>query len=198
MASVVDISPPRPAATPAFRRLRTASRGLEWLFTGLLVVFVALTVFGLGVLLFYHGTVLAFGSRGGLITLSGPVPPDFLPLRDWRFDQRLAYGPVWIVRSTPALGLFWCLRALFRLYGDAEVFTERTARLIKWMGIWLVADAVAPLICHLVLSATGYEIDKAWAHMKSVEEAVLGAVVFVIALVMQAGREIEEDREGFI
>jgi hypothetical protein len=27
---------------------------------------------------------------------------------------------------------------------------------------------------------------------------VLGAVVFVIAMVMQAGREIEEDREGFV
>lgn len=198
MAAVIDIAPPQPAATPSFRRIRTASRVLEWLFTGLLAVFVALTVFGLGVLFFYHGTILAFGPRGGLITTSGPVPPDFLPLRDWRLDQRLAYGPVWIVRSAPAVGLFWCLRALFRLYGEAEVFTERTARLIKWMGIWLVADAVAPLLCHLALSATGYEIDKAWAHMKSVEEAVLGAVVFVIALVMQAGREIEEDREGFV
>ena len=52
--------------------------------------------------------------------------------------------------------------------------------------------------CHLVLSATGYEIDGAWAHMTSVQEAILGAVVFVIALVMQAGREIEEDREGFV
>ena len=198
MASIVDISPPRPVSTPAFRRLWMASRGLEWLFAALLVIFVVLTVFGLGVLFFYHGTVLAFGPRGGLITTSGPVPPDFLPLRDWRFDQRLAYGPVWIVRSAPAVGLFWCLRALFRLYGAAEVFTERTARLIKWMGIWLVADALVPLACHLALSATGYEIDKAWAHMKSIEEAVLGAVVFVIALVMQAGREIEEDREGFI
>jgi hypothetical protein len=34
--------------------------------------------------------------------------------------------------------------------------------------------------------------------MAAVQELVLGAVVFVIALVMQAGREIEEDREGFI
>jgi hypothetical protein len=197
MVAVVDISPPKSAAPPSVRKIRIASRGLEWLFTGLLAAFLALTAAGLGLLFFYHGTMLAFGPQGGVIS-TGPVPPGYLPLRDWRFDQRLAYAPVWIVRSVPTIGLFWCLRALFRLYGEAEVFTERTARLIKWMGVWLVADAVAPLVCHLVLSVTGYEIDKAWAHLKSVEEAVLGAVVFVIALVMRAGHEIEEDREGFI
>jgi hypothetical protein len=197
MASVIDLAPPRPAPTPSFRRLRTASRGLEWLFAGLLAAFVTLTAVGFGVLFFYHGTMIAFGPKGGVIS-TGPVPASYLALHDWRFDQRLAYAPVWIARSAPTIGLFACLRALFRLYGDAEVFTERTARLIRWMGIWLVVDAVTPLACHLVLSATGYEIDKAWAHMASVQELVLGAVVFVIALVMQAGREIEEDREGFV
>jgi len=197
MASVVDISPQASLAPPSVRKIRTASRGLEWLFTALLAAFIALAAVGLGVLFFYHGTMIAFGPKGGVIS-TGAVPPDYLPLRDWRFDQRLAYAPVWIARSAPTIGLFWCLRALFRLYGDAEVFTERTARLIRWMGIWLVADAVAPLLCHVVLSATGYEIDKAWAHMAAVQEAVLGAVVFVIALVMQAGHEIEQDREGFV
>lgn len=197
MAAIVDISPPETLAPPSVRKIRIASRGLEWLFTGLLMAFVALTAVGFGVLFFYHGAMLAFGPKGGVIS-TGAVPPGYLPLRDWRFDQRLAYAPVWMVRSAPTIGLFWCLRALFRLYSDAEVFTERTARLIKWMGVWLIADAVAPLLCHLALSATGYEIDKAWAHMTSVQEAVLGAVVFVIALVMQAGHEIEQDREGFV
>ncbi|THD59743.1 DUF2975 domain-containing protein [Phenylobacterium sp.] len=197
MASIVDISPPQSVAPPSVRKIRIASRGLEWLFTGLLAAFITLTAVGFGVLFFYHGTMIAFGPKGGVIS-TGPVPTGYLALRDWRFDQRLAYAPVWIARSFPTIGLFSCLRGLFRLYGDAEVFTERTARLIRWMGIWLVADAVAPLLCHLALSATGYEIDKAWAHMTSVQEAVLGAVVFVIALVMQAGHEIEQDREGFI
>jgi Protein of unknown function (DUF2975) len=197
MASIVDISPPESIAPPSVRKIRSASRGLEWLFTGLLVAFIVLTVVGFGMLFFYHGAMIAFGPRGGIIS-TGSVPSDYLPLRDWRFDQRLAYAPVWIVRSAPTIGLFCCLRALFRLYGDAEVFTERTARLIRWMGVWLVVDAVAPLLCHLALSATGYEIDKAWAHMTSLQEAVLGAVVFVIAGVMQAGHEIEQDREGFV
>ncbi len=197
MAAIVDISPPQTAAPPSVRKIRIASRGLEWLFAGLLVAFVTMTAVGFGLLFFYHGTMIAFGPKGGVIS-AGPVPAGYLALRDWRFDQRLAYAPVWLARSAPTIGLFWCLRALFRLYGDAEVFTQRTARLIRWMGVWLLVDALAPLLCHLILSATGYEIDKAWAHMTSVQEAVLGAIVFVVALVMQAGHEIEEDREGFI
>jgi hypothetical protein len=46
--------------------------------------------------------------------------------------------------------------------------------------------------------ATGYEIDKNWAHMASVQAFVLGLLVFVIGQVMQVGREIEEDREAFV
>ena len=90
------------------------------------------------------------------------------------------------------------LRTLFRLYGQGQVFTARNAALIKTMGAALIAHAAAPFACHLVLSATGYEIDKNWAHMVSFDEALLRAVVFVIAWVMQAGHEIEQDREGFV
>jgi hypothetical protein len=110
----------------------------------------------------------------------------------------LAYVPVVIVRGLPSIGLFWSLRELFRLYGRGQVFAARNAQLIQIMGVSLIADAAAPFLCHLVLTATGYEIDKMWAHMAAVQELVLGAVVFVIALVMQAGHEIEEDREGFV
>ena len=61
MASIVDISPPRAAPTPAFRRLRMASGGLEWLFAGLFWAFVALAVFSLWVLWAYQGTLITVG-----------------------------------------------------------------------------------------------------------------------------------------
>lgn len=199
MADVVDlVPPPRAGLTPSYRKIRAASRGFELLFTVLLVVFVALMLFSLWVLLFYQGTQIAVGPRGGLISFDGRLPPDFIPFRDWRLDQKLAYVPSVIVRALPSLGLFWCLRQLFRLYGQGVVFSAGNATLIKAMGVCLIADAVAPFACHVVLSATGYEIDKMWAHARAVQELVLGAVVFVIALVMQAGHEIEQDREGFV
>src|SRR6185312_11708070 len=116
-------------------------------FTGLLVAFAALTAAGFGLLFFYHGQMLAFGPKGGLIT-TGPVPPDYLPLGAWRLDQRLAYAPVWAVRSAPTLGLFWALRELFRLYGRGQVFAARNARLIKLMGVCLIVNAASPFLCH--------------------------------------------------
>jgi len=195
--AVFDITPQRPALPPSFRKIRAASRGFEILFTALFVFFIALAVFSLWVLFFYQGAMIAVGPRGGLLT-TAPLPPDFIPFGDWRWDQKLAYAPVVLVRAAPTLGLFWCLRALFRLYRQGQVFAARNAQLIKWMGVCLVADAAAPFLCHLALSATGSEIDKMWAHMAAPQELVLGAVVFVIALVMQAGHEIEQDREGFV
>jgi hypothetical protein len=198
MASVIDLAPPRAAATPSFRKIRAASRGFEVLFTLLFAVFVLLAIFSLWILLFYQGDVITIGPRGGMITTAGHPPPDFIPFRDFRLDQKLAYVPDVIVRALPSIFLFWNLRQLFRLYSQGQVFTARNARLIQGMGVCLIADAALPFLCHLVLSVTGYEIDKMWAHIASVQELVLGAVVFVIALVMQAGHEIEQDREGFV
>jgi hypothetical protein len=198
MASVVDIAPPRPAPTPSFRKIRAASRGFEILFTVLFAFFILLAIFSLWILLFYQGDIITIGPRGGMITTAGHPPPDFLPFRSYRLDQKLVYVPDVIIRALPSIFLFWNLRQLFRLYRQGQVFTARNARLIQGMGLCLIADAALPFLCHLVLSATGYEIDKMWAHMAAIQELILGAVVFVIALVMQAGHEIEEDREGFI
>jgi len=197
MASVIDLAPPPPAQSPSYRTIRRASRGFELLFVGLFAAFIALMAFSLWVLWFYQGTLIVVGPRGGLIT-TAPPPPDFIPFRDWPLAEKLAYTPDVIFRAAPTLGLFWCLRSLFRAYSQGQVFTARNAGLIKIMGVCLIVDAAAPFLCHLALSATGYEIDKQWAHMAAVQELVLGAVVFVIALVMQAGHEIEQDREGFI
>ena len=197
MASVVNIAPARPAPSPSYRKIRAVSHGFELLFSVLFVAFIALVLFSLWVLFFYQGTMIAIGPRGGLLT-TDPLPPDFIPFSAWRLDQKLAYAPDVIVRGAPAICMFWCLRALFRLYSQGRVFTVRNAALIKTIGVCLIVDAVAPFACHLALSATGYEIDKVWAHMAALQELVLGAVVFVIALVMQAGHEIEQDRDGFV
>jgi hypothetical protein len=163
----------------------------------LFVAFIGLAIFSLWVLWFYQGTKILVGPRGGLIT-TAPPPADFIPFRDWPLGEKIAYTPDVLFRAAPTIALFWCLRSLFRAYARGQVFTARNAGLIKAMGLCLGMDAAAPFLCHLVLSATGYEIDKMWAHLAAVQELVLGAVVFVIALVMQAGHEIEQDREGFV
>ena len=197
MASIVELTPPKPAPAPSYRRIRRASRGFEILFGALFWGFIALAVAALGILFFYRGTMLAFGPHGGIFT-TGPVPAGYLAVSRWPLGEKLAYVPVVLAQSAPVIGLFWSLARLFRLYRQGVVFAPANARLIQLSGACLVAAAVTPFACHLVLGATGYEIDGLWAHMASLQELVLGGVVLVIAQVMQAGHEIEEDREGFV
>ena len=94
--------------------------------------------------------------------------------------------------------LFFSLRRLFGLYAEGVVFAAENARCIRWVGIALIANAVAPGLGVLFLTSLNLVIDHQWLHASSVQELVLGAVVYVIAQVMQVGHEIEEERSQII
>ncbi len=191
MASVVDIAPSRPALSPSFRQIQGASRVLEWVFTTHFVVFLMLAVCSSWVLLFYQGGVITIGP----ITNAGHPPPDFVLFRP---DQKLACVACDIGRAIPPICMFWCLRSLFRSYARGQVFTPSNASLIKVLAICLLVDAALPFFLRLVMGAAAGETDEIWDHMAIIKGVFLGPVVAVIALVMQAGHEIEQDREGFV
>ncbi len=194
MTAVVQFPSPI-APPPPHRRLRLASRALSWLFTGLLVlVGVGAAVLIAGVLA-YPGDDYRIGSSAVWI---GDGSPDSVPFHSLTLPHRLVYAAVGAVRVAPSLMILWHLRALFGLYARGEVFGRGNSRHIGRTGVWLCAYAAAPFLCHLVLRATGYEIDRNWLHLSSVQALVLGLLVFVIARVMQVGHEIEEERKGFI
>jgi uncharacterized membrane protein len=197
MADVFEFSP-GVAEHPAYRRVRAGSRGFALLFGALLWAFVALTVFGVWAVLLYRGGVISLGAPGGAISTEGDPPPGYVTFASLSLVHRMVYALVWIVRSAPMVLLFWNLQGLFRLYARGQVFAARNARHLQWVGIALLADAILPFVCHLALHATGFEIDRNWAHMTSLQELLLGSLVLVIAQVMLVGHEIEEDREGFI
>jgi hypothetical protein len=198
MAEVIDLARPRGPPTPSYQHIRTGSRIFAVLFTGLLVFFSAVTILGAWVVLFYRGAGITLNSHGVLISLGRPPPVGAVTFASLSVVHRLAYAGVWLTRAAPTLFLFGYLRQLFGLYARGQVFAPRNADLIKAMGVCLIADGLLPFVIHLAPSATGYEIDRNWAHMVSLQELVLGGVVFVVAGVMQVGREIEEDREGFV
>lgn len=183
------------AETAAQRRVRLGSRGLVWLFTGLLVLSTAILVAALLTMLFYKGELVRIGPDNCYI---GKGPPNSVAFGSLPLPHRLIYCLVGIVRATPIIMLFWSLRSLFRLYARGRVFARENGQTFSRIGGWLCAYALSPFVCHLFLSATGYEIDKNWAHMASVQAFVLGLLVLVIGQVMQVGREIEEDREAFV
>jgi hypothetical protein len=181
--------------TPAQRRVRLGSRALEILFAALLTLSAAILITALVTMLFYKGELVRIGPDNCYI---GEGPANSVAFGSLPLVHRLVYCLVGIVRATPIIMLFWSLRGLFRLYAKGRVFSRANGRSFSRIGGWLCAYAASPFVCHLALSATGYEIDKNWAHMASVQAFVLGLLVLVIGQVMQVGREIEEDREAFV
>jgi len=181
--------------TPAQRRVRLGSRALAWLFTGLLALSSAILLTALVTMIFYKGELVRIGPDNCYI---GEGPPNSVAFGSLPLPHRLVYCLVGIVRATPIIMLFWSLRSLFGLYAKGQVFSRPNGQAFSRIGGWLCAYALSPFVCHLALSATGYEIDKNWAHMASLQAFVLGLLVFVIGQVMQVGREIEEDREAFV
>ena len=195
MSSVVQLDPPPAEVSPTHRRLRLFSRLLSWLFTGLLAAGGLVAAVLVAGILVYPGDDYRIGSDAVWI---GTGSPDSVPFHSLSLPHRLAYVLVGIARTAPTLLIFWHMRELFRLYAGGTVFAPQNARHLGRAGAWLCAYALAPLACHLFLQATGYEIDRNWMHLGSVQAFVLGLMVFVIAQVMRVGREIEEDRDGFV
>ena len=199
MSTVVKLKPRAETLaaieTPAQRRVRRGSRALAWLFTGLLALSSAILITALVTMIFYKGELVRIGPDNCYI---GEGPLNSVAFGSLPLPHRLIYCLVGIVRATPIIMLFWSLRSLFGLYARGQVFSRRNGQAFSRIGGWLCAYAVSPFLCHLALSATGYEIDKNWAHMASVQAFVLGLLVFVIGQVMRVGREIEEDREAFV
>jgi hypothetical protein len=187
-------TPPEPSLQ---RRVRLGSRVLSIGFACAAVLATVLLAAGVGALLFYQGDGLRIGPSGVIIG-TPPWPAGFITFATVPLVQKLAYAVTAVVRFSPKVAILLNQAALFGLYAQGVVFDRRNARRIRDTGLWLIADGALPFVCHLVLSSAGLEIDHRWAHLGSLQELILGAVVVVIAEVMHVGREIEEDRSQFV
>jgi hypothetical protein len=204
-AVVVDFAIEEPHPSAALRRMRLVSRGLEILF--LLLAVGAGLIAGTLILAFivpYAGDHFAMGPTGGLLTFAPPgqpprgLPPHYVAVSAMPVVQRLAHVPVGLLHAVPTVLLFWSLRRLFGLYAKGVVFAPENARSLKHVGAALIVIAVAPWLGHTFLNSLHLAIDQAWMHGSSIQELILGAIVYVIAQVMQLGRELEEERSQFV
>ena len=185
MSSVIDFAPPPPPVSPNLRRIRLLSGGLEQLFrmAGLLTaVLVALEI-----MLPWTHWIRAFYVGPARFFLSDHPIIGTRSLIDLPFSERVAYGLVCAARTVPVLYVLDFLRRLFGLYGRGVVFGRMNTFLIKSIGVALVAEAAIPLITHWVLMWLGLELHPSWRPpLSNLQPLVLGVVVWVIALVMQA------------
>jgi hypothetical protein len=174
------------------------------LFTGLLWLTAAVTALFVLAALFYTGHNVLVGAEGVDIVIGGTptVRPGAQSLGD--FATRFRIGGVFalVMQMTPAIMVLANLRGLFRLYAAGTVFDRENANRIKRIGQWLIAYAAAPLVSVELMILVDCAVDRTWFHVVEVEvevEAlVLGGILLVIAQVMEAGREIEQDRDGFV
>jgi hypothetical protein len=197
-AVVLDFAAPEPEPTPAHCRIRQVSRGLAWLFTGLVVLWSLFLTLLLAAFVTPVGRYVGIGPTGMILTTAPHMPPHYLPFSDMPVLQKLAHVPVGLINFIPVLVLFLSLRRLFGLYAQGEVFGAENARCIRWIGISLVANAIAPGLGVLFLTSLNLVIDHQWVHASSLQELILGAIVYVIAQVMQVGRELEEEKEQIV
>ncbi len=188
--------PRQPPSLPS--RVRVFSRVLSFGFVALALLSTALIVTVLATMVSHPGGMVGLGPHGGWLDTSGHMPKGYTALGDLPAREKLTYLLVAVVREGPKLGILLNQAALFGLYAQGEVFQPANARRLRDTGAWLVIDGVAPFLCHLALSATGLEVDRRWVHLGSVQEVVLGLLLFVMAAVMTLGREIEQDGRQFV
>lgn len=182
------------------QRLRKRARMLAGIFT---VLFWLSTVASAALILgalFYHGHHVAFGPTGGIISFGDDptLPSGYVWWADISLRYRLGGAFAGILQFVPAVMVLANLRGLFRLYARGIVFAEENARYFKRMGLWLIAYAVTPFLSVQLLILIDCAIDRAWFHNAEIYALGLGAILFVIAEVMEQGREIEQDRDGFV
>jgi hypothetical protein len=193
---------PEPEAPGALRRMRWVSRGLEILFLMLAVGFGLIASAAiLDFIVPYAGDALTIGPSGGLLNIGAPhfhLPAGYVSPGDMPVVQRLAHVPVGLLHVVPTFILFWSLKSLFGAYAQGVVFPPQNARRIKHIGAALAVSAVAPFLGFTFLNSLGLAIDHSWAHGASLQELVLGVMVYVIAQVMQLGRELEEEQRQFV
>ena len=191
------------AAEPALRhrRLQSRSRALAGVVTALL-----------GAVLLFNGIILAAGLSdilfGSTVLSMGPdscylgAPPPDTPgivlIGSLPLATQLAYAATLLLNTAAALLALLNLRGLLRLYADGVVFAAENGTRIKRIGLALAAYAVAPFTGHELVMLAGHGVDMNWFRASEPQALVLGAVLFVIAQVMEVGQEIEQDRSGFV
>ncbi|HWD27659.1 MAG TPA: DUF2975 domain-containing protein [Rhizomicrobium sp.] len=198
MADVLDFPQSTVAPIEAPRRLMKLSRALSLLFAVLIALSLIWTL-GAAVVAFIFPDHALIGAQG--VWLEFPHPPQahpgFVVFASQPFVTRLAGFVDVVIAIAPLAAVCWHLRALFALYARGIVFAHANATHLKRVGLWLLAYPAAKLAANLLFRAFG-GTDTAWAQAALLYALLLGAVVTVIAQVMELGREIEEEKDSFV
>jgi Protein of unknown function (DUF2975) len=196
------------AQAPALQRIRRVSQPIRILIAIALALAIVVPIFQIVVVLFFAdhlGSMRAFVSFSAWGLGLNVADPDQqlhlrslaeIPVGTLSVQQRCAVaGLAALCAACTALCLSHLYR-LFGLYSRGIVFAENNVRRIKWFGIWLVAAAISANVSgRLFVWVTGGITESAANAALTV---IFGAMIYVIAHVMELGREADLERKGFL
>lgn len=200
MSNVLELPTAAPASAALLtpRSLKPLSRGLALLFA-VMIGFSLFWVVGAFVVIFFFSSHVLVGAEGANVAFPG-VPRDIsgmIRFSSQPFITHLAGFVNICVSTVPVILICWHLRALFNLYARGIVFARENAAHLKRVGLWLVIWPISKFAANALFQLAG-GTDKAWAQMIFVYALILGLIVFVIAQVMEFGREIEQEKDSFV
>ena len=186
-------------------RIQTLSRPLKVLISialGLAIVFlIGEVVF----LLFFDQlgsphAFLSFNEWGINLSIGGtnlhPLDPAVLAVASLTLGQRLTAAGLGALCSGCAAVVLTHLRGLFALYSRGIVFSDKNVARMKMFGLWLVVTAIVTNISgRLFVWLMGAPVH---GFANAAMTVVYGAMIYVIAYVMELGREADLERKEFI
>ncbi len=188
----------------ALRRIRALSRPLAVLLSIALGLFV-ISAAEIVVVLFFHrlGSPhdwVSFNEWGLELAIGGdfgPHPnPALIPLDSLAAGQRFIVAGLAILCATCEFILLLQLRGLFALYSRGIVFAAGNVARMKKFGVWLaLTGIVANVSDHLFERALHAPV---MGFANAPMEIVYGAMIYVIAYVMELAREADLERKEFV
>jgi Protein of unknown function (DUF2975) len=194
------------AQARALARIQALSRVIVALVTVALVLAVMIPLAQVVVILLFadhvgslHG-FLSFNSWGVALRVGAdttlPAGTTQIPLNLLSFEQRCVAAALAALCTTCGVYALLQLRGLFVLYARGLVFSPNNILRIKRFGIWLVLASIAANISGRLFVLTTHTAVEGTAN--AAMAVVLGAMIYVIAHVMELGREADLERKDFI
>jgi hypothetical protein len=202
--TAIDLSP----QAQALQRIRKVSQPIKILLSILFALAVVVPIFQIVVVLFladHLGSWRAFVSfsPGGVgLNVADADPQRHLqnlaqiPLDTLGIQQRCMIAALDALCATCTALAVLHLRRLFDLYSRGIVFAEDNIRHIKRFGMWLVVAAIAINVAGRVFVWTTHAA--IFGTSNAALMVVLGAMIYVIAYVMELGREADLERKDFL
>jgi hypothetical protein len=120
-----------------------------------------------------------------------------VPLDGLTFGQRGLVSLIVLLQYLPAVMVLWNLQRLFALYSEGLIFEAENVRRIKGVGLGLVLSGITSFVVW-PLFASAVEIKPQGFEIAGLETLVFGGMTFVIARVMELGRELAQEQAQFL